>query len=76
MDFSSTDSLKIKYYFNKIPKEINGLTYNKNTSDLKYENDCKIKRCIVPKSYFEGKSGYYFIMHQNNWMGNLIPLLK
>ena len=67
LDFSSTDSLTIEYYFDK--QFTKGLTYNKNSPDLKCERSGKIQKCIVPKSHFEGKSGYYFIMHENHLNG-------
>lgn len=69
LDFSSSDSLTIEYYFDKHPWEVKGLTFNKNATDLECIDSGKIKKCKVPKSHFEGKSGYYFIMHSNHLNG-------
>ena len=66
LDFTSNDSLIIEYMMEH-PKDMNGITLNKNASDLECENKGEIKRCVVPKSHFEGKeSGYYYTMHQNH----------
>ena len=69
LNYTSTDSLKIEYYFNKKPNNIKGLTFNQNSSDLVCEQDGKKMTCIVPMSHFEGKDGYYFLMHQNHLNG-------
>ena len=53
------------------PPYVVGITFNENKPDL----DCQtfgeeIKRCTLPKSYFEGKkSGYYFTKHDNHFDG-------
>ena len=72
LDFSSNDNLTIEYLFDFHPEETKGLTFNKNASDLECVINGKIKTCIVPKSHFEGKSGYYFTMHQNHFKGKSI----
>lgn len=69
LDFSSSDSLTIEYYFDKSPRDVKGLTFNKNSTDLECTDSGKIKKCKVPKSHFQGKSGYYFIMHSNHLNG-------
>ncbi len=58
LDFTKKDSLIIEYNI-EYPPYVVGITFNENKPDL----DCKtmgeeIKRCMVPKSHFEGKKNW------------------
>ena len=67
LNFTKNDTLYI-YYSNESPRRFNGITFNENAEDLSCEIlENKLKRCVVPKSHFEGKeSGYYFTKHTNH----------
>ena len=67
LNFTQTESLIIEYLIES-PNSLNGITFNENSQDLNCETIGKgIKRCIVPKSHFIGKtSGYYFTKHINH----------
>ena len=66
LDFTSKDSISIEYIAEN-PEYLNGITLNSDSTDLKCENIKQLKRCIVPKSHFNGKkSGYYFTNYKNH----------
>ena len=67
MNFTEKDTCYIKYS-TEVPKYFNGITFNEDAEDLNCEIlQNRLKRCIVPKSHFKGKtSGYYFTKHTNH----------
>ena len=70
LDFTKNDSLTIEYGLAN-PNSLNGITFNEDVKDLTCQNiGEEVKRCIVPKSHFEGKeNGYYFMKHDNHLEG-------
>ena len=67
LDFTKEDILTVDYIVGKRDL-LTGITFNEDADDLICETiDYANKRCIVPKSHFNGKkSGYYFTKHSNH----------
>ena len=66
LDFTNKDTFNIIYHAGA-PKNIQGITFNEDKEDLECENFGEYyKKCVVPKSHFEGKQGgYYFTKYTN-----------
>lgn len=64
LDFTSKDNLTVEFIISESNKIIS-FTLNNESSDLECENIEFIKKCIVPKTHFNGKgSGYYFTYYK------------
>ena len=68
LDFYENDSLTIYFYSNDI-EYINEIRLNPDSDeDIKCDTINKMKKCIITKSYFNGKqNGYYYLYYKNNF---------
>ena len=72
MDFSKADSFKM-YMIIETPQDVKHIRLYEKGNDLECEYKFGNKVCKVPKSHFNGaKSGYYFIHHKNDVIGDRI----
>ena len=67
LDFTKSDSLSVEFEVES-PDILTGVTFNENKGDLSCQTlGNRIKKCIVPKSHFDGKkTGNYFLKHTNH----------
>ena len=66
LDFIKSDSIQIYFYMYK-PKNTQGIRLNPDSEELDCEyQDDYIKKCLVPKSHFEGKQNGYFYTYYLN----------
>ena len=68
LDFTKNNTILINLFMLG-EKKIKGIRLNPDSEELEcqYYAEEIVKRCLVPKSHFNGKySGYYYIFHLNN----------